>query len=208
MFLAYYDIDDIAIALNRTPGTVRLRAHMMGLHREGFLTRIANKNPDLRHLLHSGDTEGFLRAVTARKELRAHKAESRRRADLQKISDRAQEILRTSESRNAKMRLMREAGMSLSQVGKHFSVTRERVRQIEEAGFPDDEGFAVGDRRKISKTNPEVRRKKIDRLCRAWNAASREARIAFVAAAPDYIFGEMSVALVEDRSPETMGSAA
>lgn len=197
MYAGYYTIPEIAAALDRSEATVRVHLHKENIHREGFLTRLAGKNPDLRHLLHAGDREGFIQAITQRKALRVRKAESQKRAAFRKIVGRTEEILRTSENRNAKMKMMREAGMSLTQIGNQFSLTRERVRQIEEAGFPGDEGHASGDRRKISKTNPEIRRKKIDRLCRAWNAASREARIAFLTAAPNFLFSPIVADLVD-----------
>jgi hypothetical protein len=89
--------------------------------------------------------------------------------------------------------------MNLSEIGEHFGISRERVRQIEALGWPDDSTAesTAGIKRKISSTNPEVRSKKIDRLCRAWNRASREARLMFLNSAPDFIAESISVDDVE-----------
>jgi len=100
--------------------------------------------------------------------------------------------------RHEKMKALREKGLSLSEVGRLFHITRERVRQLEGLGFPPYRTENKGEDRKINSTNPKVRRKKIDRLCRAWNHASREARLMFLQAAPAAIFNDLTVDAVEE----------
>lgn len=196
MFAQHYSIEEIAIALDRSVATVRLRTHMEGLKRDGFVTRLAKDNPDLRPILIGGGRDAFLRAVTAKRQQRRSKIAADREAGRERLAIVAATILQSSDARNEKMRRMREGGLSLSDIGRAFGITRERVRQLEAAGFPTDI-VVTGSARKISSTKPEKRRQHIDRLCRAWNCASREARLHFLEAAPQFLFGDLNAALVE-----------
>lgn len=197
MYVGHYTVEEIAVALNRSVPTIRLRIFREKIKRDGYITRLVNQNSDLKPILHSQGREAFVAAVQERKSARRREAARQRQVHLDGLQKAAQEIKRSSESRNMQMRRMREAGMSLSAIGRHFGITRERVRQLEAAGFPDFVGGAKGEDRKISKTNPRRKRRLIDRLCRAWNAASREARIEFLAAAPSYIFAPIAASDVE-----------
>jgi DNA-binding MarR family transcriptional regulator len=195
MYEGYSSMREIAAALDRSIPTIQLHIFKEGLKRDGFITRLANQNPDLRYLITEVGRDAFVQAVTDRKTARRDKAKADREAHINGIKERAATIIRSSESRNEKMRLLREAGLNLTQIGRHFGLTRERVRQIEAKGFPTEEA-GTGDRRKISSTNPVVLQKKIDRLCRAWNFASREARLAFLRTAPEHIFSSLSAETV------------
>jgi len=195
MYEGYCSMPEIASALDRSIPTIRNHIFKEGLKRDGFITRLANQNPDLRYLIVEVGRDAFVQAVTDRKTARRDRVKDDRDVHINDIKERAATIVRSSESRNEKMRLLREAGLNLTQIGRHFGLTRERVRQIEAKGFPTEES-GTGDRRKISSTNPAVLQKKIDRLCRAWNFASREARVAFLRTAPEHIFSSLSAETV------------
>ncbi|MGE0232694.1 MAG: sigma factor-like helix-turn-helix DNA-binding protein [Flavobacteriaceae bacterium] len=196
MFEAYYSHEQMAAVLGRSEGTIRLRCHMLGLKRNGSITRLVKKNQGLRPVLQERGLEAFIAAVS---EART-KAESDKKSRLaDKKAEKARliaSVMKTQEPRNQKMQALRGRGLTLSEIGRVFSVSRERVRQIEARGFPLSED-AHGSARKIHHTNPGVRRVKIDRLCRAWNAASREARVMFLHAASDFIFTGIDADLVE-----------
>lgn len=192
MYEGYAPIEEIAVALDRSVGTIRLRISKERIHREAFVTRLAGQFPDLRPILVGQGKADFLKAVTDRKQAREDRIRAEDRADLDRVKSAASRILRNGEPRNSQIKKLREAGLSLSDIGKYFDITRERVRQIEEAGFPRTESNPAGAFRKISKTKSVVRAKHLDRLCRAWNAASREAKIEFLKFAPAHIFEKVS----------------
>ena len=194
MYLGYSSLNEIAVVLNRSVQTIRLHIFQSGLKRDGFLTRLVNKNLELRPILQQESKEAFLAAVQERIASRSAEARKQRRIEVDKVRIAAGRIFRSGENRNLQMRKMREAGASLSYIGNQFGISRERVRQLEAAGFPEFVGNPKGEGRKIStSSNAERKRDLIDRLCRAWNAASREARVEFLQAAPQHIFSSMSV---------------
>lgn len=209
MYLGYRTVDEIAIALDRSVPTIRLRIHGLGLRREAHITRLVKKHADLAPILTERGKDEFLAAVDRKIELQVSRSKRTFGVQKRQIEAKVVEILSADGCRNDKIRLMRLEGMSLSQIGRAFGITRERVRQIERDGFNGTPVNPAGPDRKISKTSEKARRAKIDRLCRAWNNASREARLMFIQAAPDALFEELDVARVEAtrRTPAT-GEAA
>ncbi len=198
MYLGYYPIEAIASVLDRTVQTIRLRVYTHKLRRKGFMTRLVRKHIELHPVLLERGEEAFLTAISAK--IGAEDAREAVAAD-RKATDKAARvasIMAADLPRNEKMKALREKGLSLTEVGRLFRITRERVRQIEGLGFPPYGAEHKGEDRKINSTNPEVRRKKIDRLCRAWNRASREARLMFLQAAPTAIFNDLTADAVEE----------
>lgn len=197
MYLGQYPIEAIASVLDRTVQTIRLRAFTLKLRRKGFMTRLVRKHIELHPVLLERGEAAFLEAIGSKvntKEARDVVAADR------KATDRAAcvaGIMSTNLPRNEKMKALREKGLSLSDVGRLFQITRERVRQLEALGFPAYGAENKGEDRKINSTNPQVRRRKIDRLCRAWNRASREAKLMFLQAAPSSIFTDLTADAVE-----------
>jgi hypothetical protein len=203
MWGKYYTIEQISEVIGRPIAAVRMRIHKLGLRRKSGITRMVKKHPSLAHIIREKGVDEFLLAVHSRKEieeksteLASAKIEAARQESLARIKA-------ANTDRSTKMREMRELGMTLAEVGDFFGISRERVRQIEERGWPEhlSSEQPSGSSRKISSTNPEVRAKKIDRLCRAWNRASREARLMFLNAIPDFIAADISVSDVEGSNP-------
>lgn len=208
MFDAHYGYGEIATVLDRTEATIRLRCHTLGLRRDGFFTRLINKHSEFRPVLMERGKDAFMSAVQDKLKNAAEAKKSRKAAEKRKKADAVAGILKTADCRNKKMEELRRLGCSLSEVGKVFGVSRERVRQLEAAGFPPDvDGHAIGAARKISRTDPEARRAKIDRLCRAWNSASREARLLFLSAAGDFVYQAINVEAVEAAADEDQEAA-
>jgi len=207
MFGAFYTVDEMAVALNRTPATIRQRIFIHGMRRPGYMTKLVSKHSDLRPVLLRGGREAFLTAVNAKLQSAAERERNEKRLRTQGKAAKIAEVLASGGDRNEKMKQLRSAGLSLSELGALFNVTRERVRQVEANGFPIfGDGHAAGADRKVSSTQPAIRRKKIDRLCRAWNKASREARLMFLKAAPEAVFSTLNADVVEALSRD--GEAA
>lgn len=199
MWGKYYTIEQVSEVIGRPVSAVKMRIHKMGLRRKSSITRMVIKHPALAHIIREKGVDEFLHAVHSRKaneekttELASVKVEAVRQVALARIKA-------ANTDRSTKMREMRELGMTLAEVGDFFGISRERVRQIEEMGWPAhmSSEHPSGVDRKISSTKPEVRAKKIDRLCRAWNSASREAKLMFLNAAPDFIVSQISIENVE-----------
>jgi hypothetical protein len=198
MYLGYYPVEAISSVLDRTVQTIRLRIHACNLHRKGFMTRLVRKHTELHPILVERGESAFLEAINSKiatEEIREAVAKDR------KATERASciaAIMSGDLPRNEKMKTLREKGLNLSEVGKLFRISRERVRQLEALGFPEYATEHKNENRKISSTNPKVRRQKIDRLCRAWNHASREAKLLFLQAAPAAIFTDLTADAVEE----------
>ncbi|MBY5821456.1 sigma factor-like helix-turn-helix DNA-binding protein [Rhizobium leguminosarum] len=206
MWGKYYTIEQVSEVIGRPVTAVKMRIHKMGLHRKSGITRMVIKHPALAHIIREKGVDEFLHAVHSRKaneekttELASAKVEAVRQVALARIKD-------ANTDRSTKMREMRGLGMTLAEVGDFFGISRERVRQIEEMGWPAhmSSEHPSGVDRKISSTKPEVRAKKIDRLCRAWNSASREAKLMFLNAAPDFIVSQISIENVESTTNTTL----
>jgi hypothetical protein len=198
MYLGHYPIEAIASVLDRTVETVRLRVFAHKLRRKGFMTRLVKKHIELHPVLLEHGEASFLGAISAK--IAADKARDAVAAN-RKATDKAAcvaGIMSSNMPRNEKMKALREKGLNLTEVGRLFHITRERARQLEALGFPASGIERKGEDRKINTTNPNVRRKKIDRLCRAWNRASREAKLMFLQAAPSSIFTDLTAEAVEN----------
>lgn len=202
MWGKHYSPQEIAAVIGRSASTVRMRIHVLGLKRSSSVTRLLKKNADLAHILREKGVSDFVAAVSAKTKFVADTVRIVTEKEIIKQSERVSEILASDFNRNAKMKALRQAGLNLSEIGERFSISRERVRQIEAQGWPEDWSAETktGVNRKISSTNPEVRSKKIDRLCRAWNSASREARMMFLKAAPGFVVDGISVSDVESAA--------
>lgn len=192
MYSTHYHVSEMAVALNRTEATIRLRVHYERLHRTAFLTRLVGKNKELHTILIERGKEAFLAAVEEKTKLTKKREAAKKHRDRTEKASVTAEIMALDVGRNEKIRLLRGRGFNLSEIGAVFGVSRERVRQIEVEGFKELGSHATGSARKVSSTNPEALAKKIDRLCRAWNFASREARLLFLSAAPEAVFTNLS----------------
>lgn len=202
MWGRHYSHEEISSVIGRSVPTIRIRIHMLGLKRSASVTKLLKKNTDLAHVLREKGVSEFVEAVSAKAQFAADTARVVTEKEIKTQAERVSEILASDFNRNAKMKALRQAGLNLSEIGERFSISRERVRQIEAQGWPDDWSAETktGVNRKISSTKPEVRSKKIDRLCRAWNRASREARIMFLQAAPEFVVAGISVSDVEAKA--------
>lgn len=176
MWAEFYSVDEIAAVLGRTWATTRLRAYTTGLRRDTSIFRLSRKHRDLVTTLRQFGTDAFLAALKAKlsreRRQKQHSAEQKTQEKSKVIA----EIIARNDTRNAKIKALRLAGLNLSAIGDLFGITRERVRQLQLLNFRD----ASESERKISSTRPEHRNKHIDRLARAWNRASREARLLFL----------------------------
>lgn len=202
MWGLHYSEEEISIVLGRTPATIRLRACKIGLTRDASTTRLIRKHKDLVHVFREKGLDAFVSAISERQ---AMKASSEKARSVKEEAERValiSEAMASEESRCEKMKRLRGQGMNLSDIGRLFGLTRERVRQLEAKGWPERK--EVGNRQ-ISRTNPEVRNKKIGRLCKAWNSASREARLMFLTAAASFLAEEISVTAVEEVYLEKRG---
>ena len=199
MWAKHYSEAEIATVLGRSPATVRLRAFKLKLKRDASLTRLMRRHSDLVHILREKGREAFINAVADKKKWVADKERVFSQKEIAAQAERISKIMSSDCCRNQKMKELRAQGMNLSQIGERFGITRERVRQIEAKGWPEEWSTenASGVIRKVSSTNPKVRAKKIERLCRAWNAASREARMMFLQASPAFLAGKITVTDVE-----------
>lgn len=132
MWANYYEIDQIAAVLGRTVGTVRLRTTLLKLRRSRAVLLLSQKHPDLIGLLRSEGEPAFISAVNKKREwerFETQTAETR-------LAAAARKIINSSMERNEKMQALRGLGLSLEEIAKNFGLTGERVRQIEELGFP------------------------------------------------------------------------
>lgn len=196
MWGLFYSTAEIASVIGRTESTIRLRAFKLGLTRSASTTRLIKKNKELAHVLREKGMEAFIAAISDKQ---AKRKASEKSVAIKLVTERSAaiaEIMALDAPRSEKMKRLRGQGVNLSEIGRMFGLTRERVRQIEAKGWVRDKKTGVG--RKINKTNPEVRSKKIDRLCRAWNKASREARLMFITVAPLFLAENLSLDAVED----------
>ena len=188
MYEAYYSINEIAVVLDRSPATIRLRIHIYGFKRQGHMTLLVKKHKKLHPILVENGVEAFVAAIQSAEKTTARKTVGEKAGKAAKKASDVAVVMSSDATRNEKMKTLRTKGLSLNEIGGLFSITRERVRQIEAGGWSaESEGQPVGANRKISKTNPAVRSVKIDRLCKAWNRASREARLMFLNAAPQFL---------------------
>lgn len=203
MYEGYRTIEEIAVAIDRSPAAIRMRIGHEGFKRDRYLTFVVKKNPEMRPILEASGREAFLAAVEERRRTVAAASTVAENDEAKRTADRVSEVLNSELSRNAQMCRLRKSGLTLKEVGDLFGLTRERVRQLEAQGFPDKGRYARGEFRKVSATKPSVTAKKIDRLCRAWNGASREARVMFMQAAPHFIFEPISVDAVVTASPQS-----
>ncbi len=169
-------VEEIALALGRSPATTRLRVHTLGLRRDASYTKLAKKHPDIAPVLHQRGPEAFLTAL--KEKIAAEKAEKSRQKRVfdASHSEVVARIMSGQGERNSKMRALRLAGCDLAEIGRLFGITRERVRQLQLLDFRDP-GVAV---RKVSSTQPHNRARHVDRLIAAWNKASVEARMVFL----------------------------
>lgn len=174
MFERYEPMEDIARVLGRSWSTVRLRAHLIGLRRDASLSKLCKKYPTLAPVLRERGKDAFLTAL--REHVDAEKREKQRQeaAESGKTAALVADILARQVTRNEKMRALRLAGLNMAQIAEIFGVTRERVRQLQLVDFRD----AEKEGRKVYTT--QKRSHHLDRLARAWNKASLEARIAFL----------------------------
>lgn len=209
MYEGYHPVEEIALAINRSVPTVRLRVSKENLRRSASITRLVKKNKDLHPLLLAKGIDAFVKAVEDRNKAEASKGDVRRRKAAEERAAFVSKVMKLDAPRNEKMSSLRQAGLSLSEIARLFGISRERVRQIEARGFVVnmDDQAASGSNRKISATKPDVRRKHIARICRAWNSASREARLMFLETAPHFIFSDLSADDVELGSEETARAA-
>lgn len=180
MYASHHHVREIAAALGRSVPTVRLRAHTLGLKRDSRFTILCRKHPHLAPVLRASGPDAFLRALDrAEQEKRAEEAAEKRAKDVKKsavISD----VLGRQIDRNAKMRALRLAGLSLEEIGQLFGITRERVRQLQSRDFATQ-----GAERKVYETRAENRNVHVNRLIRAWNRASVDARLSFLQVASE-----------------------
>lgn len=197
MFDDYYTHEEMAVALNRSVATIRLRLFKHNMRRAGAITRLVSKHPEFRPVLVERGYGAFIEAVAEKHKDAIDREKSGVLRKNRQKAEKIAAILAGTDPRNEKIKLLRQAGLNLSEIGGIFGITRERIRQIEARGFIGHEGHAVGSDRKIGSTNPDVRRRKIDRMCRAWNVASREARLMFLTAATKGVFGKLTPDLVE-----------
>lgn len=196
MWGMFYTTAEISAVVGRTEATVRLRAFKLGLARSSSTTRLIGKNKELVHVLREKGLDAFVAAIAIKQ---ARRKASEKSSAAKVVADRSSaiaEIMSLDVQRSEKMKMLRGQGVNLSEIGRIFGLTRERVRQIESVGWLKDKKTGMG--RKINKTNPEIRSQKIDRLCRAWNKASREARLMFITAAPLFLAENLSLEVVED----------
>lgn len=196
MYREYQPIDHIAMALGRSPGTVRLRAFKEGHRRDASYAKLAKKHADIAPVLHERGPEAFLEALNAK--LEAEKVEKARQKRVKEAShsEVVAGIMGGQGARNLKMRALRLAGCDLAEIGRLFGITRERVRQLQLKDFRDIDG------RKVSATRPENRARHVDRLARAWNMASVEARLIFLEQAKDAPRDDMPRLMVLRRSSD------
>ena len=119
--------------LNRIPTDVELANELsLGLDRVEFLLQLARPPESLDLLMEDG-------AGAAEKESRLHETgDSGERLDLSDwiVRDHVEKVLFSLSSREAQVIKLRfgiggEHPQTLEQVGQHFGVTRERIRQIE-----------------------------------------------------------------------------
>lgn len=199
MWAKHYSEAEISAVLGRSPATVRLRASNLKLKRDGSLTRLIRRHSDLAHILREKGREAFIGAVADKGKWIADKERVFSQKEIAAQAERIAVIMSSDCCRNTKMKDLRAQGLNLSQIGEQFGITRERVRQIEAKGWPEEWSTenSSGLSRKVSSTNPKVRAKKIERLCRAWNSASREARLMFLQASPDFLASKITLDDVE-----------
>lgn len=196
MVTRHYSHAEIASVIGRTPATVRLRASTLGIKGDASLTRLKRKFPELLPILREGGREKFIDAIAVKKALEKKIEDTGTLHNAEERAANVARLLSSDTDRSAKMKEMRGLGMNLSEIGNAFGITRERVRQIEALGWPShvSSESPSGITRKVSTTKPEVLAKKVDRLCRAWNRASREARLLFLEAATGFIAQNISLA--------------
>jgi DNA-binding CsgD family transcriptional regulator len=199
MWAKHYSDAEIAAVLGRSPATIRLRAFKLKLKRDSSLTRLMRRHTDLVHILREKGREAFINAIADKEKWIADKERIFSQKEIAAQAERIAAIMSSDCCRNTKMKDLRSQGFNLSQIGERFGITRERVRQIEAQGWPQEWSTenASGLSRKVSSTNPKVRAKKIERLCRAWNSASREARLMFLRASPDFLVEKITLNDVE-----------
>lgn len=181
MFERHYQMEDIAATLGRTKATCQLRAYNKGYRRDRATTRLVKKYPELAVVMHERGKDAFLEAVSATVRQQRIEQDRRTAAEEKRKADAVAEIVNSDMTRHERMKAMRLAGLTLEEIGKHFGITRERVRQIQERGFAPMKG-----RRKIRRVKPERKAAQIHRMARAWNAASAAARREFIDAARDF----------------------
>lgn len=209
MWGKFYTIEEIAGVIGRSYGTVRLRTFKLGLRRDSGISRLAKKHPELVPVLREKGAEEFVSLVAEKQAMQMAERDWTAAKRGKKRAKQIEEALSSAADRSTKMKELRVAGLTLAQIAAHFGLSRERVRQIEAKGWPTHLSTekATGSTRKISSTRPEVRAKKIDRLCRAWNSASREARLMFISAAPHVIASDISVEIVERLADHSEAAA-
>jgi transposase len=135
-FLAYVPVEEIAAKLNRSEGTLRARAVYFGLRRSQYVTKAMEWAPEhLRRRVHEMDARQWLAACYAWRDAERRKpkdeAVAKRAAQAAERAVQAAEIYRRSDiTREQKMRLMRDAGLTYKEIAAHYNVTRTCVNNI------------------------------------------------------------------------------
>lgn len=136
LFLDYVPTKDIAKAVRRGHATLRMRIFLMGLRRTGAVTRAliwAPPHLQLKEVRQMGE-KNYLEAVYAWRDEQDAQLEEEISALVEAEAmariEATDKILAQGWDRKTKIKALREAGLTLEEVGQIFGVSRERIRQI------------------------------------------------------------------------------
>jgi predicted transcriptional regulator len=135
-YAAYVPVSETARKLGRSKAGVRQKILQLGLRRSSVVTKLLAIAPEYLKAL-----VGKIPSHEWREKYRTWRRETLRQARTQRLEAQTRKTCdaaakgaeidaRNDLTRNEKMVAMREAGMTLSAVGKQYGITRETVRMI------------------------------------------------------------------------------
>ncbi len=188
----YVDVRVIAEKLGRDYGTIRQRLLTMHLKRDRSVLKMLKWCPEhLKPVLKDKGSAAFIEAVNAHSEQVEQSevilsVEQRAEKDAQIAAIDARPEL----ERREKMSAMRAIGMTMAEIGRHFGVSRERVRQLTDPDYHRtaprtgsvDNLLAVNTRltAKLVENQRRLRAKILDNLTGLWGSADDDIRNEFL----------------------------
>ena len=131
----YVDARVIAQKLGRDFGTIRQRLYTMGLKRDRTVLKMLKWCPEhLKPILKEKGSAAFIEAVNTHSEqLEQSEAQPERSAEM--AAQIAAIDARPELERREKMSAMRALGLTMREIGEHFGVSGERVRQLTDPDY-------------------------------------------------------------------------